>query len=425
MDDAIIKINNPVVIISLFLIGLIVVVSAVFPWIYDWMWLQLAWCYSWLLTWVGFDSDTYYFSRDLRQAAASANPRGLNPDIVEAVNRRLRFSWVFWITAAMASLFMYMIVRVETHKKPHNLQSYIKAMSRVFPHLEFLMKVNPTKHDASSGRFRYRRGVYDWLKEKKIIVGSPRQAKDSGDAPYTFQPNKLRKQLDEDLGPVYASLDNLTTIRLSAVALAVVFYHEKPDPGTGIKRMFFEHLRLVSKTLSNLDVTEKQLLPLRKQSLKAIAKWDTKGIVSRLTPLHAYELTLIARLFSEARLWGQLPPSWLVAYKPHDRAMWYALHELEILGEYVPHKPEKGLSVEAQAVRTHFYFERATHKRREVTEWGPVVDGLRMWLIRRELVSSDVAAESTSAILQRLEREKNKFGGDDAIRDQMSNQTAL
>lgn len=292
--------------------------------------------------------------------------------------RVMRFSTINLVCIGFMLYLSLKIYKKERFEGEFSLEDLIISNRDVWPHLEFLSRVNPCDYSSVDGIFMERRFPIEYVRDYRLVANLDSKEKESRFVRF----DRLRSRMSYDLGDRYSTIDKLPTIRRAMVAAFLVHTVDKPDADKFLPERQ-RIMRFLNKTYAAVewigDKKKEALLQARVETFIApiLNKHKDHPILKKAESEHGFELTVIMAIADQATKYGKFTPPAYPFLFPWDRSLFFALHELDyhesptLRKKIVRREPKRGASVEAAAAKAHYFYETMAGR----AFFDPMIDG--------------------------------------------------
>ncbi|WP_196160954.1 hypothetical protein [Reinekea sp. G2M2-21] len=309
------------------------------------------------------DSASYLYEQ-----LAIRDPKDITFSQAMQINARvMRWSTLNMIAVFVMFYLSFKIYRKERFEGELSLEELILANRSIWPHLEFLSRVNPAKYPSTKGLFRERRFPIEYVRDYRIV--SKLNSKVKSERKVRF--DRLRTHLTQDLGERFAGFQKLPTIRRAMVAAFIAHVEDKPDD-FGFRPERQKLMRFLNRIYANVEWIgdpKKEALIESQVAAKVdpiLQKYKDHPILKAASSEHGFELTVVMSIVDHATKYGKFTPPAYPFLFVWDRALFFALHELDyhespvLRTKRVRREPKRGASPEAAAAKSHYFYEKAS-----------------------------------------------------------------
>ena len=363
--------DKPFIPMMLILAFIVVLTFFLFPEFYIGLWVSVVKWQLWLLQWIDPRASTREGAQMTYQFLQARDPGQISFEQIVLISTEvLQFS-VLNLIAVLTFIFLaYKIWVKDRFDKMLTLEDLIRSQRGLWPHLEFLSRVDPTKFPADKGPFEERIKPIEYAIRHDLIENF--RSKKARERVVRF--DALREQMIDDLGERFVSIDKMPVIRQAMVAVALLHLHSKVD-GHGFRKERDELLGFLNRIYSNvgwigIEAKQKQLFEMTKRRVDPILeKYKGDRYLKDACTRHAYEVTVIMRLYQQVNMFGKLTTPTYPFLLPWDRKLFFALHEMDyhespdLDKKRIRREPKRGASVEAAAAKSHYIAELWTKGR--------------------------------------------------------------
>jgi len=357
--------DKPFIPVVLGLILLVVVTFFLFPGFYKALWVFLVGWQLWALQWIDPRSSVRDGAQMTYQFIQARDAENLSFEQIILISMDvLQFSILSMCGALFFVVMAYLIWTKDRFDKALTLEDLIRSQRGLWPHLEFISRVDPTKFSGEKGPFAERMKPIEYAVQYNLVENF--KSKDASKRVIRF--DDLRQRLTRDLGERFTSIDQMPVIRQAMIAVAMLHLHTKVDKH-GFRPELDDLLRFLNRNYARVgwikDVAKREKLfqITRNRIAPILERHKDDRYLKDATTKHAFELTVIMRIIQQVNMYGKLTTPRYPFLFPWDRKLFFALHEMDyhespdLDKKRIRREPKRGASVEAAAAKAHYVAE--------------------------------------------------------------------
>lgn len=222
-----------------------------------------------------------------------------------------------WVTLPFIGIWAYLIASknpINKLKNKHSMKTLIESESRVWPHVQPVLKLNLIDEPVDKGIWASAQNPIEFAKENKLLLEGTELDKERATKVFTSQLNK-----------VWSGAKNLDP--LSKAFFAIFAAHGNWDAKDPVYKSGRNDARMgINKLAASFYLNPKKLDTSWADEL--LEKHAAHPAVIEITTRHAYTHTVMMSLLEYGRKNGVLPSSEFFWLRSVDRQLWYTLNNV-------------------------------------------------------------------------------------------------